>query len=260
MRRFKVLLLAPILPLLLVVAYISALEILSVNTAIREFNAKFSTEAAKAEYRFFPTADSSEAAKQFHYAFIHAQLEAAKSDSISLTINLPDSTACLMIKGVAVHSARIESYRLSRFVDAVDPVALYRMLSLPLQVTGHASTIAKVPLMVKIAPKDTSEYTPDIVPDTADVQAVNYILETSAGMQLYFYESNLHESADGLKQLWFDFRDRVRSGYGLLRSAFSFRKPVYQPEIRVKLNRRDAKMIYRALPENAAIVLRVRRQ
>jgi len=258
MKRFRVLLIISALLLVLIISFISTFEILSVNQAIEEFNGKFSSDAEKAEFSFVSTSDSSIIAKQVEYAYINAQFEASKSDSISLTLNFLDSTANLMIKGVVVHSAKIENYQLSRFVDAVDQVALYRMLSLPLQVTGHTSTIAKVPLMVKIAPKDTSEYTPDVVPDTTDIDAVNYIFETSSGIQLYFYESNPRESADGLKQFKFDFRDRVQSGYELFKAAFNFKKPEYHPEIRIKLKKRDAKMIYRALPENASIVLKIR--
>lgn len=258
MKRFKIFLLITTLLLIVIIAYISILEILSINTAIDEFNAKFSSETEKTEYNFISTSDSSIITKQVNYAFINSQLEASKSDSISLTINFPDSTANLMIKGVTVHSAKIENYKLSGFINAVDEIALYKMLSRPLLVTEHVSTIPKVPLMVKIAPKDTSEYTPDVVPDTTDIDAVNYIFETSAGIQLYFYESNPRESSDGMKQFKFDFKDRVQSGYGLFKSAFTFKKPKYQPEIRIKLNKRDAKMIYRALPENANIVLKVR--
>jgi len=258
MKRFKVLLIISAILLVLIISLISTIEILSVNKTVAEFNSKFSTNSEKAEYNFISTSDSSITAKQITYAFISAQLEASKSDSISLTLNFPDSTANLMIKGVVVHSAKIESYKLSRFIDAVDEISLYKMLSLPLHVTGHISTIPKVPLMVKIAPKDTSEYTPDVVPDTTDIDAVNFIFETSAGIQLYFYESNPRESADGMKQFKFDFKDRVQSGYELFKSALTFKKPKYQPEIRIKLNKRDAKMIYRALPENADIVLKVR--
>ncbi|HOZ14208.1 MAG TPA: hypothetical protein PLH91_03300 [Tenuifilaceae bacterium] len=258
MKRFRVLLIISALLLVLIISFISTFEILSVNQAIEEFNGKFSSDAEKAEFSFVSTSDSSIIAKQVEYAYINAQFEASKSDSISLTLNFLDSTANLMIKGVVVHSAKIENYQLSRFVDAVDQVALYRMLSLPLQVTGHTSTIAKVPLMVKIAPKDTSEYTPDVVPDTTDIDAVNYIFETSSGIQLYFYESNPRESADGLKQFKFDFMDRVQSGYELFKATSTFKKPEYHPEIRIKLKKRDAKMIYRALPENASIVLKIR--
>lgn len=257
-KSFKILLIITGLLLLLIISYISTLEILSINIAIDEFNSKFSTQDKTAEYTFNSTSDSAIIAKQFEYAFISAQLEASKSDSISFSINLPDSTANLMIKGVVVHSAKIESLKLSRFVDAVDEAALFRMLSRPLQVTGHISTIPKVPLMVKIAPKDTSEYTPDVVPDTTDIDAVNFIFETNSGIQLYFYESNPRESADGLKQFKFDFRDRVQTGFTLFKSALRFKKPKYQPEIRIKLNKRDAKIIYRALPENASIVLKIK--
>ncbi len=257
-KKYRVVLITSASLILLIVIYISTLEILSINQAIVEFNAKFSSNPENTEYTFIATTDSAIAAKQTQYAFVNAQLEASKSDSVSLTINLPDSTANLMIKGVIAHTAKIESYKLTRFVNAVNPECLHRMLWIPLNVTRHISTIPKVPLMVKIAPKDTSEYTPDVVPDTTDVDAVNFIFETNAGIQLYFYESNPRESADGLKQFKFDFRDRVQTGFTLLKSALRFKKPKYQPEIRIKLNKRDAKIIYRALPENASIVLKIK--
>lgn len=258
MKRIKIFLIVTILLLLVIISYISTLEILSINAAIDDFNKRFSAETEKSDYNFISTSDSSIIAKQFNYAFINSQLETSKSDSISLIINFPDSIANLMIKGVVIHSAKIENYKLTGFINAVDRIALYKMLSLPIKVTEHLSTIAKVPLMVKIAPKDTSEYTPDVIPDTTDIDAVNYIFETNSGIQFYFYESNPQESADGLKQFKFDFRDRILSGYGLFKSAFTFKKPKYQPEIRIKLQKRDAKMIYRALPENASIVLKIR--
>jgi hypothetical protein len=257
-KRFRILLIVSVSFLLLIISYITTLEILSINQAIDEFNTKFSATADKTDYNFIASSDSAIVAKQTEYAYLKAQLEVSKSDSISLTIDLPDSTADLMIKGVIVHSAKIESFKLGRFLNAVDDVALLRMLSYPIQVVQHTSTIPKVPLMVKIAPKDTSEYTPDIIPDTTDIDAVNYIFETNAGIQFYLYESNPKESADGMKQFKFDFRDRVQSGYMLFKSAFTFKKPKYQPEIRIKLKKRDAKIIYRALPENASIVLRLR--
>lgn len=257
-KSIKIVIIVAALLLLLTISYISALEILSINESIKQFNDKFSGITEKTEYNFVETTDSALMAKQIHYAYLASQLKVTKSDSISLTLDFPDSTVSLMIKGVMVHSAKIETYKLTRFIDAVNPLALYRMLSLPLEVTEHISTIKKDPLMVKIAPKDTSEYTPDVVPDTTDIDAVNFIFETNAGIQLYFYESNPRESSDGMQQFRFDFRDRVQTGYQLFRSAIAFKKPKYKPEIRIKLKKRDAKIIYRALPENASIVLKLK--
>ncbi|MGE0077094.1 MAG: hypothetical protein AB7S48_04460 [Bacteroidales bacterium] len=257
-KKLRILLIVSASLLVIIISYMSILEILSVNKAIAEFNERFNAELGKQEFNFIPSNDSAIMAKQYQLAYYNSQLETAKSDSISLTLDLTDSTATLMIKGIVLHQAKIEKIKSSNFLQAVDPSALYCMLYSPIKVVEHKSTIQKVPLMVKIAPKDTSEYTPDVVPDTTDIDAVNYILETNAGIQLYFYESNPKESSNGLKQFKFDFRDRVQTGYHLFMSAVTFKKPKYQPEIRIKLKKRDAKIIYRALPEKADIILKIR--
>lgn len=258
MKKVKILLIILALILLLIISYISVLEILSVNRTIDEFNNKFVTEEVKSDIEYLSTSDSTVMDNQFRLAYLSSQLIAAKSDSIILLLNFPDSTADLMIKGVVVHSARIETYKLSRFIDAVDQLALLKMLSTPLQVTKHKSTIRKVPLMVKIAPKDTSEYTPDVVPDTTDIDAVNYIFETNAGIQFYFYESNPKESEDGLKQFKFDLQDRIQRGYLVFKNAATLKKTEYKPEVRIRLNKRDAKIIYRALPSKASIIIKLK--
>jgi hypothetical protein len=130
------------------------------------------------------------------------------------------------------------------------------MLSTPQTVKRHSSTVKKVPLMIKIAPKDTSEYTPDVVPDTSDVELVNFILETNNGIHLYFNESNPRETSDGVQQFNFNMKDRVWKAYQSYKIIFSLKKPDYKPTIRIKLDKKDAKIIYRAIPENASIIIK----
>ena len=50
------------------------------------------------------------------------------------------------------------------------------------------ATIEKEPIMIKMAPKDTSEYKPDIMPDTSVIEPVNYILEMTNGTRIYVYQ------------------------------------------------------------------------
>jgi len=38
---------------------------------------------------------------------------------------------------------------------------------------------------MKIAPKDTSEFKPDAIPDTAFYEPVNYIFETDRGIKIF---------------------------------------------------------------------------
>ena len=59
----------------------------------------------------------------------------------------------------------------------------HQLLSSPMNIVSDLATIRKEPLMIKMAPKDTSEFKPDIIPDTSDYEPVNYILEMDNGIQ-----------------------------------------------------------------------------
>ncbi len=62
------------------------------------------------------------------------------------------------------------------------------MLSSPMTIVNDIATIKKEPLMIKMAPKDTSEFKPDIIPDTSDYEPVNYILEMDNGIRIFVYQ------------------------------------------------------------------------
>ncbi|MGD9978625.1 MAG: hypothetical protein AB7S54_11915 [Bacteroidales bacterium] len=256
-KHYKYVIVVSLSILAVALVFVFFMQFISINHAIDVFNRHYIEEAKKVkDSEWIATSDSEIASIQLRKAYYTSHLETVKQDSIALLLDFPDSSATLLIKGVAVHRAKMSDYTISNFFDAVNPVALYQMLSAPLKVTRHKSTIRKVPLMIKIAPKDTSEYTPDIIPDTSDVDLVNFILETNSGLQLYFYESNPKESADEIKQLYFELKDRVRKTCNTFTRAFAFKKPDYKPYIRIKMAKKDAKIIYRAIPENALIVVK----
>lgn len=190
-------------------------------------------------------------------AYYQALLTASKSDSIFLAINIPDSSVSLMIKGVVAHRAKAEQVKVSPLFSAINPPILVQGLSVPFTISKHTSTIPKVPLMVKIAPRDTSEYTPDVVPDTTDLDPVNFILELKPNILLYFYESNPSQSSDGFNQFKFDLRERTWTVVQDVKRITKLKTPVYKPYIRFRLSKKDAKVIYRAVPEHGQVVLRL---
>lgn len=190
-------------------------------------------------------------------AYYNALITASKTDSIFLTINIPDSTVSIMIKGVVVHKAKAEHIKVSPLFSAINQPLLIQGLSVPFTITRHTSTIPKVPLMIKIAPRDTSGYTPDVIPDTTDLEPVNFILELKPNILLYFYESNPTQSSDGFNQFKFDLRERTWTVVQDVKRILKFKIPVYNPYIRFRLGRKDAKVIYRAIPNQGQVVLRL---
>ncbi len=188
-------------------------------------------------------------------AFLQAKTLMAETDSIYLGINLTDSTAAIEISGVTVHSARISSYRMSGILENGERNAIYTMLSKPLEIQNSISTIKKEPVMIKIAPKDTSEYQPDVIPDTSLVEHVNFILEVSNGMRIYVYQEEMDKPVQKGSTFRFDLKDRMNSAWSGLKSAAIFKVPDYHPYIRIRIPREDVKIIYRALPRNGQIAI-----
>ena len=107
--------------------------------------------------------------------------------------------------------------------------------------------------MIKMAPKDTSEYKPDIIPDTSLVVPVNYILEMTNGTKVYVYQEEGEKFRDRMNLFSFDIKDRFRESWSSLKRVVLFKVPEYHPFIKIRLPRADAKIIYRAIPRYSQV-------
>jgi hypothetical protein len=187
-------------------------------------------------------------------AFLQSRLVMAQTDSIYLSINLEDSTINLEISGVVVHKAKINSIKISKILSGSD-YSILSMLSTPFIISSSIATIKKEPVMLKMAPKDTSEYKPDIMPDTSIAEPVNYILELNHGIRIYVYQADKTKFVDKMSQFKFDLKDRLTDTWSSLKSISVLKVPEYHPFIKIKLPRTDAKIIYRAIPKNGQIAV-----
>jgi hypothetical protein len=200
-------------------------------------------------------ADSAYLALLKDRAWLQSRTIMAETDSIYLTINLEDSTADLAINGVMVHSSPIEQFRLSRIFTKGNKAVLYTMLSAPLSVVSSESSIRKEPLMIKMAPKDTSEYKPDIVPDTTHTKPVNFVLNMSGGIRIFFYQDDHNVPGDRLSRFLFDFRQRTVCTWDAIKSVALLKIPEYHPYIKLYVSGTDGRIIYRAIPRNGQLTI-----
>jgi hypothetical protein len=188
-------------------------------------------------------------------SFLQSRIVMAETDSIYLTINLADSSANIEISGVVVHKAKMSDVKTSRILTSGNENAILSMLAKPFVIDYARSTIKKEPVMIKMAPKDTSEYKPDIMPDTSITEPVNYILEMNGGLRIYVYQKENDKFSERINQLKFDLNDRLNDTWAALKSIAVFKVPEYHLFIKMKLPRSDAKIIYRALPRNGLIAV-----
>jgi hypothetical protein len=182
-------------------------------------------------------------------AFLQSRIIMAESDSIYLTINLADSSINLEISGVVVHMAKMNSFKVSNILMKGDENIILSMFSTPFTIASDFATIKKEPLMIKMAPKDTSEYKPDMMPDTSITEPVNYILAMTNGTRIYVYQEEVEKRSDRMSHFMFDINDRLRETWKALRSVAVLKVPEYHPFIKISLPRSDAKIIYRAIPK-----------
>lgn len=188
-------------------------------------------------------------------SFLQSRAAMAATDSVYLSINLSDSTLNLEISGVTVHKAQIGRISISNILGGGNNYIVLSMLSDPLIINKNFSSIRKEPLMIKMAPRDTSEYVPDIIPDTADYEPVNFIMEMENGIRLHIYQEDRLKLGDGLCRSLFDIYHRFRYTAKTFLRVITFRLPDYQPYIKLRIPRSDAKIIYRALPEKGQIAV-----
>ncbi|MDP4223168.1 MAG: hypothetical protein Q8868_07635 [Bacteroidota bacterium] len=188
-------------------------------------------------------------------AFLQSRIAMAESDSIYLTLDIPDSVANLELSGVTVHQVKLREIKLSRILRASDNYAIISMLSSPLNIVRYYATIKKEPLMIKMAPKDTSEFKPDIIPDTTDREPVNYLLEMDNSMKIYFYQDTDTSKSDKKELFFFNSADRINSCLNSLKNVVRGKVPEYKPYIKVWLPKADAKILYRALPRKGQVAV-----
>jgi hypothetical protein len=237
-----------------VMIYYLVMSMLSPAARIEEINKEYGYKPdpkSKIDERIF--SDSSFIAMNRQKSYYQARVNMAETDSICLALNLADSTATLEISGVAVHKVKLTGISVCKVLRNADEYALTSLLAAPLTIENDISSVKKEPVMIKIAPKDTSEYKPDILPDTTRSEAVNYIFEMSGGLRIYVYQS-ADENEKGRSNIFsFDLADRMRNISGNLSSIIRFKIPEYHPYIKLRMKKSDARIIYRALPRHGLI-------
>lgn len=180
-----------------------------------------------------------------HYeSFLKSELDLAKSDSISLLIDLEDSVAKLSFKGVTLFESGISMIYLSKGLERLPLYLRDSLFSGPLLVNEELSSIEKYPVVVKKAPKDTTEARVESAP-TLPVQNDVFVL-FSFDNNLIIEINQEERSLAGSKAAFREYRREYRKWFG--------REYTYRLEIR--LPREDTRSIYRALPLKPQVVIR----
>lgn len=187
-------------------------------------------------------------------SFELARLELAKSDSVSMLIDLVDSLVTLDLKGVAVHKAKIVSYSKSALFEALHPDAMVHMMAKPMQVETYYSSIVKEPRIYKKAPKDTIEAAAqEVEQDTMAVHRPSfYFLGLDNDIRISF----VHEYEKGHSYFPLIKDQKINQFKAATDSLMKFKLPEYVPSINIEMAKSDATTVFRAIPQHAYVAIR----
>ncbi len=187
--------------------------------------------------------------------FLNNQIRLAQADSISLAIDLVDSVALLLIRGVPVRKSTLIRYSLNvSFQTLHKKEDIVSYLAEPFTTEQTWSTVPKVPYQIKKAPKDTIEAQRNasdlIQPDSADVF---FTFGCDRNLLISFHQSKPYHLG-GLLKKW-GVQARVRQ-YCTLYPLFHLQWPRRYQTIDLEMSQEDARAILRALPEHGYVILR----
>jgi len=194
-------------------------------------------------------------------AFLLARTEMTGDDSICMTVDLLDSTVSLVVKGVVIFSTMITDYSYSRLLKRTDPILTAHYLSWPFRVAGYSSSIPKIPVIVRKAPKDTLEAAsmpePEMLEENREYVGFKLLLDRQ--LILNINQDSISDSISNRSKNRY-FRQERKMYRKSVRKALFFAHPrEFLPEIKLKLNRSDAMILFRAIPEQAEVAGRLDR-
>jgi len=235
------------------------MNVMATKQWISGFNLKHETTKADkkhADASLFR--DSAFVSLQREISFIKARTALTSAEPIALIVNITDSTATLVIKGVTVHKSAITEINISHTLFAVEPYWLAAELSSPLQIKHSRATIEKEPIIVKNAPNDTTEVeNTGNLPDTSNTTPVFFELTFHNGFRLIVLEEDSDEAIYRRAYRRFFYGPALASARRNVISILKFKIPEYTPEIRISMPGDEARAIYRAIPEEGFVALRL---
>jgi nitrate reductase NapE component len=191
-------------------------------------------------------------------AYLNSRLKMSDTDSVCISINLPDHTLDMEIKGVVVRSCKITDYKISKGFSKIKQDQFLAWISAPFTLQSSISTILAAPVVHMKAPKDTIEANQKSQIPTLPVDtAVYYRLNFNRDLVVDINQKETPPSNGRKERFWYRFHNRYMSSVEAINAIFHPGKSTYRLWIEIELSREDARIIYRALPDNALMTLKI---
>ncbi len=193
---------------------------------------------------------------QRQIAFKKALLALPKKDSISLVLNVPDSSLSLFINGLSIYKVQLAEMQIDPLLKRPGEKDYWTQFSKPLQVDSSRATIVKEPIIEKTAPKTQEEFLASVSqPDSLVYEPTHIQLILDNGLELFLSQEENSKKLDRRAKRQFFSSQRTKAISSLLTSVFTFETMEYRPQIYLAAPSAELTSIYRALPEQPKVVI-----
>jgi len=190
--------------------------------------------------------------------WLETRLQIARTDSISMSVDLLDSTLQIELKGVVLKKSKMLDFKADRFLYRLNPAAYHHLLGKQAKADRVVSSIPKEPLIIKKAPKDTADVQDGTATvDTTKTEVVHWVLNLDNKVVIKIEGVDPGSGSDWWEgQKFWMFQDLKQTATELGKTVL-FKSPEYFPEIRIIIPEADAKALYRALPVSPLVCIRL---
>ena len=187
---------------------------------------------------------------------LRSRYNLASEDSMYLVLDLIDKIACIELKGVPLHKSKIFDFTVSNSIKMLHTQQLLQWIGQPFILKNAISTIARVPIAVVNAPKDTIEANSNTVLPSAPVREDVYlIMNFERNLQLIIQQEEISEGNSRVDSLKLSYKKREIDK--TIKSLTTFKRELVKPQIVITLKKSDATILYRALPLKPKMVIRM---
>jgi hypothetical protein len=181
--------------------------------------------------------------------WLEQQLLLAKSDSITLGFNLADSVVQVQLKGTVLFQGKILKHYPAPFLESLNYKA-YTDFARIAAITSEYSEFPKKPIKKVIAPKSENEVAA-VKQDTVVEKRLLWKFNLNNNMNIVLTGVGLNK--DSLLDLRFE-NDMLKYSSEQIKQEWIPKE--YIPTLYLWLPDKDAKAIYRALPEKGKVIFR----
>jgi len=197
-------------------------------------------------------------AMELERSYAKNRLALSQSDSVYMGIDLKNKEINLEIKGVVVRSCPIVSIQMSKNLHNSTHDELLNWVSTAFELQHDLSTISKIPYVIKAAPKDTLEaQAQSSIPVSSDTSVVMFTLYFNRDLVLEIEQSEEPKPGDEPLLLYYNgIKDSIYRQQAI-QSVMRFQPPESDIFLRLKVSAADARAIYRGIPIQASMALRL---